>query len=159
MNFNIEKDIRIFNPLFEKRPEIPQAGLRQDLNRYYLLYVEKLIGIKKQRGGEDGLIVGVSAIQGAGKTTQGEILEILLQRFGYTSISLSIDDHYITHRELDELRKKDPRFIRRGVTHDIPLAIKNLTDLRNMEDGTEVKIPVYDKGAYSGDGDRVGWKA
>ncbi len=158
MNFNAEKDIGIFNPLFEKRPEIPQSGLKLDLNRYYIPYAERLIGIREQREGKNGLIVGVSAIQGVGKTTQGEILEILLKYLGYSSVSLSIDDHYITHQELDALRKKDPRFIRRGVTHDIPLAIKNLTDLREMEDGMEVKIPIYDKGAYSGDGDRVGWK-
>lgn len=159
MNFNIEADFGIFDPLFEKRPEIPREGLKQDLDRYYLPYAQRLVGIKEQRSDENGLIVGVSAIQGAGKSTQGEIMEILLTHLGYSSVSLSIDDHYITHQELEELRRLDSRFIRRGVTHDIALAIQNLTDLRTMADGAEVKVPVYDKGAYEGDGDRAGWKA
>lgn len=159
MGLDTEKDISIFRPLFAKRPEISEQSLKRDLIRYYLPYVQKLVDIKRQGESSEGLIVGVSAIQGVGKTTQGEILEILLPHLGYTSLSLSIDDHYITHQELNELRKKDPRFIRRGVTHDIPLAVQNLKDLQNMEDGLEVKVPIYDKGAEQGDGDRVGWKS
>lgn len=159
MNFNTTTDINIFSPLFAKRPEILKENLIKDLNNYYLPYVKKLIEFKKQKNNNsEGLIVGVSAIQGVGKTTQGEIIEILLKSQGLTSISLSIDDHYITHAELNELRKKDPRYIRRGVTHDIPLALKNLIDLKNMQDGQSVQIPIYDKGAENGDGDRTGWK-
>lgn len=152
-------DINIFDPLFQKRPEISKEKLKQDLEIYYLPYVARLMKFKQEKGKSDeGLIVGVSAIQGVGKTTQGEIIEILLKSLGLTSISLSIDDHYITHSQLNELRKKDPRYIRRGVTHDIPQALKNLTDLKNMKEGEEVKIPIYDKGAENGDGDRTGWK-
>lgn len=148
----------IFKPLLSKRPEISEESLKQDLTGYYLPYVRRLIEKRQQKGDSNGLIVGVSAIQGAGKTTQGEIMEILLDRQGHLAVSLSIDDHYLTHKELNALRQKDPRFIRRGVTHDIPLAIQNLKDLQTMQDGTEVKIPIYDKGAEQGDGDRVGWK-
>ncbi len=152
-------DINIFDPLFQKRPEISPDQLKIDLEKYYLPYIKKLIEFKKQKNNSsEGLIVGVSAIQGVGKTTQGEIIEILLKSQGLTSISLSIDDHYLTHQQLNKLRQKDPRYIRRGVTHDIPLAIKNLTDLKNMQGGQEVNIPIYDKGAENGDGDRTGWK-
>lgn len=159
MGFDLDKDLEIFEPLFDKRPEISKGALKQDLVRYYLPYIQKLFDIKQKQNELSGLIVGISAIQGAGKTTQGEVLEILLRHLGYSSISLSIDDHYQTHAQLNELRKKDPRFIRRGVTHDIPLAVQNLKDLQTMKKGTEVKIPVYDKGAKGGDGDRVGWKS
>lgn len=146
-----------FAEFFTRRPQIRRESLKRDLEYYYLPYIWKLIDAKKQRKDQKkGFIVGVSAIQGAGKTTQGEILGILLPNFGYSSIACSIDDHYITHAELNTLRKKDPRFIRRGVTHDILLAIQNLKDLRDMEDGMEVKIPIYDKGAERGNGDRVG---
>lgn len=158
MEFNPEKDLAIFQSLFNKRPEISEDRLKQDLVSYYLPLLQKLITIKLKKNNKDGLIVGISAIQGAGKTTQGEIIEILLKYLGYSSVSLSIDDHYLTHAELDELRRIDPRFIRRGVTHDIPLAVKNLKDLQTMKDGMEVKLPIYDKGAKSGDGDRTGWK-
>jgi len=147
-----------FDAFLKKRPEIFPEVLQKDLKNYYLPFAQKLIDLKKSKDSSDGLIIGVSAIQGAGKTTQGEIMEILLTQLGYTVVSLSIDDHYLTHEQLNKLREKDPRFVRRGVTHDIALAIKNLTDLKNMTDGMEVKIPVYDKGAFEGDGDRVGWK-
>lgn len=157
MEFNFEKDFSIFDPLFVKRPELSPENLKTDLKRYYLPYAQKLINLKQQKHESEGMIVGVSAIQGAGKTTQGEILEILLKHFGHSSISLSIDDHYITHKELNALRKKDPRFIRRGVTHDIPLAIRELSALKKMDEGSPLLIAGYDKGAHKGDGDRFKW--
>lgn len=159
MGFDAAQDINIFKLLFDKRPEVSEESLKLDLNRYYLPYVQKLIDIRQKKDSSEGLIVGVSAIQGAGKTTQGEVMEILLKHLGYSSVSLSIDDHYLPHQELNMLRQKDPRFIRRGVTHDIPLALQNLKDLQSMQEGVEVKIPVYDKGAEGGDGDRTGWKS
>lgn len=155
MDFYIDRDFKIFDEVLRKRPEISAESLKRDLTNYYLPYIEKLLNLKT---GSKGLIVGISAIQGTGKTTQGEILEGLLKHFGKSSVSLSIDDHYLTHEQLNKLREQDPRYIRRGVTHDIPLAIKNLTDLKNMQSGMEVLIPIYDKGAENGDGDRVGFK-
>lgn len=155
MDFDLEKDIAIFDQFFKSRPEVSLANLKQDLTRYYLPYLQKLIKFKKHSS--EGLIVGVSAIQGAGKTTQGEILEILLRHFKFTSASLSIDDHYITHQELCKLRARDPRFIRRGVTHDLSLAILNLRDLKQMQKGEYVLVSGYDKGAHFGDGDRFRW--
>lgn len=157
MDFDIEKNIGIFNPLFTKRPEISPESLKQDLKNYYLPYIQKLIAIKQKKTDGKGVIVGVSAIQGAGKTTQGEVLEILLSNLGFSCVSCSIDDHYITHNELLILQKVDPRFIRRGVTHDLPLAIQTLTELQNMKDGTPTLVPAYDKGALKGDGDRFRW--
>lgn len=151
MNFDSEQDFSIFDNLLKKRPEIHPDSLKNDLQNYYLPYLEKLLKLKEAKS--EGLVVGVSAIQGAGKTTQGEILEVLLKHFNKTSVALSIDDHYLTHKELCELRQKDPRFIRRGVTHDISLAIKEITDLINYS-GQPVLVSGYDKGAQKGDGDR-----
>lgn len=156
MDFNIEENFQIFGSILRKRPEINTESLKKDLQKYYLSFAQKLISLKQKTS--LGIIVGISAIQGVGKTTQGEIMVALLKHLGLSSVSLSIDDHYITHQELNQLREKDPRYIRRGVTHDITLAIKNLTDLKNMQEGFEVKIPIYDKGAKSGDGDRVGFR-
>src|SRR5581483_9628594 len=123
MDFDLNTDIKIFDDFFARRPEVTQDSLKHDLAKYYLPSVQKLVELKQQKSPGQGLIVGVSAIQGAGKTTQGEILEILLDHFGHSTDALSIDDHYITHKQLCELRNKDPRFIRRGVTHDIDLAM------------------------------------
>src|SRR3989338_8594113 len=156
MDFDIEKDFGIFDSFLQRRPEIFRDLFKNDLKNYYLPYIDKLFKLKEEIGGDSGLIIGISAIQGTGKTTEGEILEILLSHFRKNSVSLSIDDHYITHRELVELRKKDPRFIRRGVTHDIPLAIKNLEDLVEFS-GEAVLVSGYDKGAQKGDGDRFAW--
>lgn len=156
MDFDLETGLAIFDDFFTKRPEVDKGQLKLNLEHYYLPYLSKLIDLKKTKTTGEGLIVGVSAIQGAGKTTQGEILEVLLKHLGYTSVSRSIDDHYVTHFELCELRQKDPRFIRRGVTHDIPLAILDLRDLQKM--GEEpIIVSGYDKGAHQGDGDRFRW--
>lgn len=152
MQFNPVIDLHIFNELLKKRPEITANSLKSDLKNFLIPYIQKLLDLKQSFDPDKGLVVGVSAIQGAGKTTQGEILEILLAHYNKSSVSLSIDDHYITHRQLTELRQKDPRFIRRGVTHDINLAIKNLTDLINFK--SPVLVSGYDKGAHKGDGDR-----
>lgn len=152
MQFNSDTDFHIFDELLKKRPEISPESLKNDLVNDFIPYVEKLLKLKEEKGSDKGFVVGVSAIQGAGKTTQGEILEVLLKHFNKTSVSLSIDDHYITHRELNELRASDPRFIRRGVTHDIKLAVKNIEDLINFK--TPVIVSGYDKGAQKGDGDR-----
>ena len=157
INFNVEESIGIFDSLFAKRPEISPESLKQDLKNYYLPYVEKLIKLKDQKNSPDGILVGVSAIQGAGKTTQGEILELLLKHLGFSSISRSIDDHYVTHAQLCELRQVDPRFVRRGVTHDVPVAMDELSALQTMEDGQPVLIAGYHKGAHYGDGDRFRW--
>lgn len=151
MEFDIEKDIFIFDELLALRPSIDRAKFADDLKQYYVPFVEKLLKLPTPA------IVGVSAIQGAGKTTQGEIMEILLEKYGKTSVHLSIDDHYLTHAELNALRLADPRYIRRGVTHDLMLAIKNLNDLKNMTDGEPVLIAQYDKSAYQGDGERFRW--
>lgn len=155
MDFNIDFDFQIFNELLKKRPEISTENLKKDLQSFFLPYVEKLLKLKE--GSPDkGLVVGVSAIQGAGKTTQGEILEILLKHFKKSSVSLSIDDHYLTHKELCALREKDLRFIRRGVTHDINLAIKEIKELVDFGE-KPVLVAGYDKGAQEGDGDRFAW--
>lgn len=151
MEFDIEKDFGIFDSILKKRGTIDAVKFKDDLRQYYLPYIDKLLKLDRPT------IVGVSAIQGAGKTTQGEILEVLLSKMGFKSVSLSIDDHYITHKELCELRAKDPRYIRRGVTHDINLAIRNLDQLKNMQQGQIVLVAEYDKAAQKGDGDRFRW--
>lgn len=154
MNRQIELDL--FAGILERKPELA-ANFPHDLKDYYQPFAEKLIEMRQQRGDREGLIVGISAIQGAGKTTQGEVMEVLLGETGHPMVSVSIDDHYLTHKELCELRADDPRFIRRGVTHDISLAQDTLASLRLMKDGQPILVPVYYKGAHSGDGERYRW--
>jgi len=146
-----------FKPILEKRPEIEETALMYDLWNYYLPYMNHLIELKKTQAPDKAFMVNTSAIQGAGKTTQGEILEVLFALKGYSAISRSVDDHYVTHKKLCEIREGDPRIIRRGVTHDIDLAVNDLTTLRNMNEGEVILISGYHKGAHSGDGDRYRW--
>jgi pantothenate kinase-related protein Tda10 len=150
-------DLSFLEDFFTKRPEVSKEKLTVDLEKYYLPFLNELLAIKKTKNSSEGIIVGVSAIQGAGKTTQGEIMHILLNQKGLSAVSLSIDDHYLTHRELCELREEDPRFIRRGVTHDLNLAKNNLESLVQMKEGEVILISGYDKGANSGDGERFRW--
>lgn len=158
MNFDIEVNFNIFADFLKRRPEVIPDTLKSDLKIYYLPYVQKLLELKNKKNSNTASLIGVSAIQGTGKTTQGEVLEILLGFLNHSTISLSIDDYYLPFKELEKLRQLDPRYIRRGVTHDIALAIENLSQLKNMSEAATVKVPVYDKGAENGDGDRVGWK-
>lgn len=157
MTYDIDQHFAIFDHFLETHPHYKPEALRRDITHYFLPFTQKLIDAKERQGGTDALIVGISAIQGAGKTTQGEIFEILLQHFQYPSCSLSIDDHYVTHEDLVGLRNEDPRFVRRGVTHDISLAIEDLTRMKTMEDGQPILVAGYDKGAHRGDGDRFRW--
>lgn len=144
-----------YHEILRANPAITLSQLEADLSNYYEPYVKHLVILHQKNPGQ-GLIVGVSAIQGTGKTTQGKILEVLLSQQGLSAISLSIDDHYITHQQLNKLRLDDPRFIRRGVTHDIDLAMQELTALQNMKE-EPILISQYDKGAHLGDGDRFAW--
>lgn len=157
MSLDTDLDFSIFDDFLKRRPHYKTEALKRDVKGYFLPFARKLIALKHQKGGDDGLVVGISAIQGAGKTTQGEILEILLHHLGYSSCSLSIDDHYVTHEDLVALRQADERFIRRGVTHDISLAIEDLSRLKTMKTGEPIVVAGYDKGSHHGDGDRFRW--
>ncbi len=46
IDFDLETDMKIFDDLFEKRPEISPESLRKDLENYYLPYLQKLVEIK-----------------------------------------------------------------------------------------------------------------
>ncbi len=84
MDFNVDSDFHIFDELLKRRPEISAENLKKDLQSFFIPYVEKLLKLK-EASADKGLVVGVSAIQGAGKTTQGEILEVLLKHFKKSS--------------------------------------------------------------------------
>ena len=75
---------------------------------YFLPYANYLTVLKRIKAPTRGFLVGVSAIQGAGKSTQGDILELLFEKMGYYAVSRSIDDHYVTHQELSQLNEGRP---------------------------------------------------
>lgn len=103
------------------------------------------------------LVAGLSAPQGAGKTTlTSALVRLLDQEFGVRSVSLSIDDFYLTRAEQLALASAFPgnRFLEhRGYpgTHDVTLGASVLEALRA---GRPVTLPRYDKSAHGGRGDR-----
>jgi D-glycerate 3-kinase len=103
------------------------------------------------------LMVGVSAPQGAGKTTlTAQLVALLGEVFGLRAVSLSIDDFYLRRDEQLRLAATfpgNPYLEHRGYpgTHDVELGERVLTALRRGED---VDVPRYDKSAHAGRGDR-----
>lgn len=73
------------------------------------------------------------------------------------TLVLSVDDLYLTHRELLQVAKinpTNPLLQHRGLpgTHDIDLA---LTIFSALHHGDYTRIPRFDKSAYNGHGDRT----
>ncbi len=101
-------------------------------------------------------LVALSAPQGAGKTTLTHALCDLAAAEGLRAQSISIDDFYLTRSDQLELARQhaaNPYWQQRGYpgTHDIALGESVLSALKS---GEPVRIPVYDKSAHAGQGDR-----
>lgn len=94
-------------------------------------------------------VIGVNGAQGSGKSTLCKLLQIVLEEgFAKRVAAFSIDDIYLTHAERKKLAKEvQPLLITRGVpgTHDVDLGLRLLTDLRSLQAGQTVDIPVFDK--------------
>ncbi|CAM8880529.1 unnamed protein product [Rhodiola kirilowii] len=107
------------------------------------------------------LVIGFSAPQGCGKTTLVFALANLFEVTGRKIATISIDDFYLTAEDQAKLREKHPgntllELRGNAGSHDLSLSVETLTALTNMsEEGTKLKLPRYDKSAYSGKGDRA----
>ncbi|MEH1785347.1 glycerate kinase [Nostoc sp.] len=101
------------------------------------------------------LIQGILGGQGTGKTTTCKILSLILDRLGYRTVSLSLDDLYKTYSDRLVLTQQDPRLIWRGPpgTHDVDLGLNVLDQIRQSQ--SSVMLPRFDKSAYGGAGDRT----
>ncbi|XP_052306055.1 D-glycerate 3-kinase, chloroplastic isoform X2 [Populus trichocarpa] len=107
------------------------------------------------------LVIGFSAPQGCGKTTLVFALSYLFQTTGRKSATLSIDDFYLTAEGQANLREANPgnallEFRGNAGSHDLPFSIETLSALSKLKKaGMNMKLPRYDKSAYSGRGDRA----
>jgi D-glycerate 3-kinase len=101
------------------------------------------------------LIQGILGGQGTGKTTMCKILSLILDRLGYRTVSLSLDDLYKTYSDRLLLTQQDPRLIWRGPpgTHDVDLGLNVLDRIRQLQ--SPVMVPRFDKSAFGGAGDRT----
>ncbi len=109
------------------------------------------------------VVIGIQAPQGAGKTTLARRLLSCLPRFGLRGAHVSVDDFYLTRAEQLALAAAHPgnRYLEhRGYpgTHDIALGERTIAALRSLgpaSAGRSVRVPVYDKSAHEGRGDRL----
>ncbi len=105
------------------------------------------------------VMVGLSAVQGSGKTTLTREVGRMAGERGLRAVSLSIDDFYLTRREQADLARThpdNPYLQHRGYpgTHDVALGTRTLVALKRIGASSHVAIPAYDKTAWEGSGDR-----
>ncbi|MCO5589589.1 hypothetical protein L7F22_043557 [Adiantum nelumboides] len=97
-----------------------------------------------------------SRSQGSGKTTVTEGVQKNLEKEGKRTAVLSIDDFYLAHDKLEELKELYPEnklLHGRGQpgTHDMQLGTKILSQLKESKDGTTVRLPIFDKSKFNGE--------
>ncbi len=106
------------------------------------------------------LVIGLQAPQGAGKTTLVTHLLRRLAERGLRGAGVSIDDFYLSRAEqvaLAAAHPGNPYLEHRGYpgTHDIALGTQTLQALKGIVAGSSQRVPVYDKSAHGGRGDRA----
>lgn len=81
--------------------------------------------------------------------------------YSLRTATLSLDDLYLNHEDLTNLSNRVPQnklLLGRGQpgTHDLVLAVDTLEKLAKINSNPQdtVHLPIYDKSAYSGKGDR-----
>ncbi len=109
---------------------------------------------------ERPLVIGLQAPQGAGKTTLVTHFLEALPAMGLQGAGVSVDDFYLTREEqlrVAAAHPGNPYLEHRGYpgTHDVELGERTLRDLRSLKSGKSTRVPVYDKSAHGGRGDRA----
>lgn len=121
--------------------------LMEDLDRVYMPMANMIrMGFNTEAKTH---IIGVNGAQGAGKTTFGRLLQVVLeQAFGQKVVQLSIDDIYLSHKERERLAKEvHPLLVTRGVpgTHDVKLGEDTLDALCKAGPKDITLIPRFNK--------------
>lgn len=106
------------------------------------------------------LVIGLQAPQGAGKTTLVTHLLDALPELGLRGAGVSVDDFYLTRQGQLDVAAANPgnRYLEhRGYpgTHDVALGERVIRELKSLGDGDSIRVPVYDKSAHGGRGDRA----
>ncbi|KAI9216817.1 P-loop containing nucleoside triphosphate hydrolase protein [Blastocladiella britannica] len=106
------------------------------------------------------VVIGVSGPQGSGKTTLCKSLVDIFsaEEVGLPAVAMSLDDFYLPHADLMRLaaaHPSNPLLHGRGLpgTHDLALLAHTLEAIHAAQ--LPVTVPVYDKAAYGGQGDRA----
>ena len=94
-------------------------------------------------------LIGLSGLQGSGKSTLSAQLVEFAARRGIAALALSIDDFYFGRAaRLRLARDVHPLLATRGVpgTHDVDLLLGTLDALRNATPRRLARVPRFDKG-------------
>ena len=146
------------------RLSVDLAGAADRDRRIHHLYLPVLFfcAARARAATRRPVVIGIQAPQGAGKTTLVRHLIARMADLGLRAAGVSIDDFYLPRA--DQLRLAasypgNPYLEHRGYpgTHDVALGAATLDALRGLGPGSRatVRVPVYDKTAHSGRGDRA----
>lgn len=126
-----------------------------NLERLWLPLASDLV--KARKALDRTLIQGILGGQGTGKSTLSMVLKFILNHWGFSVATLSIDDLYLTYAARQTLQQQDPRLIWRGPpgTHDVQLGIKVIEQCLQRDNTTEISLPRFDKSLHDGAGDRI----
>ena len=94
------------------------------------------------------LRIGVSGAQGSGKSTLAALLPRLLATWNLRTVSLSVDDFYLSHAQrLNLAEEVHPLLATRGApgTHELDLLVSVLDELERAGNGDYVALPAFDK--------------
>lgn len=95
------------------------------------------------------LLVGLSGLQGCGKSTLAQALVHLARQRGLRAVNISLDDVYLGRAARRQLaRSRHPLWITRGApgTHDVTLLLHTLQALRDARADLPARLPRFDKG-------------
>lgn len=118
---------------------------------------------------ERTLIPGILGGQGTGKSTLCKILKLILNDWGISVATLSIDDLYLNYEKRQALQGQYPHLIWRGPpgTHDVQLGLEIIKQCLDDDQPRDPKVnptnnptiniafPRFDKSLHEGKGDRI----
>ncbi len=155
----IDFRIRLFKKIYPDFLKLCQQALKLEIaldETLWNVWLPIAIQIADRRKQQSHPFVqGFLGGQGTGKTTLTAVLTLILSHLGYQTISLSLDDLYLTYADRQLLQSQDPRLAHRGPpgTHDFKLGLEVLTQLK--QGNQTVEIPRFDKSQWNGAGDRT----
>jgi D-glycerate 3-kinase len=138
--------------------KIPEVDIERVLS-YVQPFIAQHLDAHSSTPTKRPFILCLTGLQGSGKSTWTDALVTALQQnFNYNTINLSLDDLYLDHDELLNVRKGNPSnqlLQARGQpgTHDIALSLAFFESLKNTSGDT--LIPSFDKSKFNGEGGRA----
>lgn len=138
--------------------KIPEADIERVLS-HVQPFIAQHLNTQSSKSTKRPFILGLTGLQGSGKSTWTDALVTALQQgFNYITINLSLDDLYLDHDELVNVRTNNPSnqlLQARGQpgTHDIDISLAFFQSL--MDPSRDTLIPSFDKSLFNGEGGRA----